>query len=109
MGKTHLEHYENSGKIDLIKIEDYINKLKVIVHPVRYAIIVLLINNRKMSVTEIYHELSIPQAVASGHLKLMSANGILCSKRSGKKSYYSVNYKIVKKLLDAMRLGINAD
>jgi len=109
MRKTHLENYENSGKINLKKIEEHVSKLRVVVHPVRFAIMVLLVKNSKMNVTEIYHELSIKQAAASGHLKLMCANNILCSKRVGKNTYYSLNYKTMKKLLDAMRLGINKD
>ncbi|HNW71090.1 MAG TPA: hypothetical protein PKI01_11850 [Bacteroidales bacterium] len=89
------------------KIEENINQLKVIVHPVRYAIIVLIMVNKRMNVTEIYNELSISQTVASGHLKLLSVNDFLCVEKVGKNSYYTLNYKTIKKMTEAMRPAIN--
>lgn len=107
MEKNHLSNYTNSGKINLKKIEEQINKIKIIAHPVRYAIIVLLMVNKRMNVTEIYKALSISQTVTSGHLKLMSGNDFLCVKKVGKNSYYMLNHIALKKMLDCMRLSIN--
>jgi len=42
-----LEHYKTKGKIDLNKFAPYIEQLKVISHPIRFAIIVMLTNNKK--------------------------------------------------------------
>lgn len=103
MEKNHLSNYTNSGKINLKKIEEDLNKLKVVAHPVRYAIVILLMVNKRMNVTEIYTALSISQTVASGHLKLMNGNNYLCVKKVGKKSYYSLNNKTIKKMSDVIR------
>lgn len=65
-------------------------KLRAISHPMRIAIIDLLANGRKLSVTEIYEALDIEQATASHHLNILKSKGLLLSKREGKKIYYSL-------------------
>jgi len=107
MGKNYLNNYTITGKINLKKIEEDLNKLKIIAHPHRYAIVVLLMANKRMNVTEIYTELSISQTVASGHLKLMIGNDFLCVKKVGKNSYYSLNNKTIKKMTEVIRPVIN--
>lgn len=103
MGKNHIDNYTSTGKIYLKRIEGDLNKLKVIAHPIRYAIVVLLMANKRMNVTEIYTELSISKTVASGHLKLMIGNNFLCVKKVGKNSYYSLNNRTIKKMTDVIR------
>ncbi len=98
-------YYEKNHKINLKVFEEYITQLKVMAHPVRYAIIVILATNKKMTVTEIYDELSIQQAAASNHLKILKTHKLLLSKRMGKNMYYSVNHKAIKKLLTTLDLG----
>jgi len=100
-----LEHYKTKGKIDLNKFAPFIEQLKVISHPIRFAIIVMLTNNKKMTVTEIYEELHLQQAAASNHLKLLKANKIIVCKRNGKNSYYAVNEKTMGKLATTLDLG----
>jgi len=76
-------------------------------HPIRYAIILMLVKNKKMTVTHIYNKLLLQQPTISNHLKLMKDYGILITKRDGKNVYYSVNNKMVKKLFETMRIDIN--
>ncbi len=80
------------GEIDLniAKLELAASKLRAISHPLRIAVIDLLANGNKMSVTEIYQTLDIEQATASHHLNILKNKGILNSKREGKKIYYSL-------------------
>ncbi|HQI71050.1 MAG TPA: metalloregulator ArsR/SmtB family transcription factor [Bacteroidales bacterium] len=106
MEKNILNDYLENDKIDFKKINVHINKLKVFMHPVRYAIMLLLIKYKKMTVTDLYEKLSMKQAPVSNHLKLMKDNKILLTKRDGQKIYYSVNEKIVKTLFECMRLTI---
>jgi len=100
-----LEHYKKNGKVDLNKFAPYIEQLKVISHPIRFAIIVMLTNNKKMTVTQIYEELRLQQAAVSNHLKLLKANKLIVCKRSGKNSYYAVNEKMCCKIFQTLFLG----
>jgi DNA-binding transcriptional ArsR family regulator len=76
--------------INIAKLESAASKLRAISHPLRIAVIDLLANGRKLSVTEIYQALDIEQATASHHLNILKNKGILDSKREGKKIYYSL-------------------
>lgn len=109
MEKNILDEYSQNHKLDFKKIQVHIDKLKVIMHPVRFAIMVLLVNNKKMMVTDIYQMLSMKQAIVSNHLKLMKDSKMLLAKREGKKIYYSVNDKVVKALFECMKLDINKE
>jgi len=107
MEKNILNDYTENHKFDFKQIEEHISKLKVLMHPVRFAIMVILVKNKKMTVTDIYKALSIQQAAVSNHLKLMKTNRILCSEREGQNIFYSVNDKALKSLFECIKLGIN--
>ncbi|MEO0898728.1 MAG: metalloregulator ArsR/SmtB family transcription factor [Bacteroidota bacterium] len=64
--------------------------LRAIAHPIRIAIIDLLHNKGKLSVTEIHQNLDIEQAIASHHLRILKDKQILFSKREGKNTYYDL-------------------
>ena len=76
--------------INIIKLEQAAGKLRAISHPMRIAIIDLLTEGKKLSVTEIYEALEIEQATASHHLNILKNKGVLNSKREGKKIYYEL-------------------
>lgn len=76
--------------INIEKLELAASKLRAISHPMRIAIINLLANGKKKSVTEIYESLDIEQATASHHLNILKSKGLLLSNREGKKIYYSL-------------------
>ncbi|MBE0640557.1 MAG: helix-turn-helix transcriptional regulator, partial [Bacteroidales bacterium] len=57
--------------LDVVKLELAASKLRAMAHPMRIAIIDLLHNNKKQSVTEIYQKLDIEQAAASHHLNIL--------------------------------------
>jgi ArsR family transcriptional regulator, virulence genes transcriptional regulator len=76
--------------IDINKLEMAASKLRAIAHPMRIAIIDLLNESPKLSVTEIYEKLKIEQASASHHLNILKNKGVLVSKREGKKIFYSL-------------------
>jgi DNA-binding transcriptional ArsR family regulator len=76
--------------IDINKLEMAASKLRAIAHPMRIAIIDLLNESPKLSVTEIYKKLGIEQASASHHLNILKNKGVLVSKRDGKKIFYSL-------------------
>ncbi len=88
--------------INLNKLESAAGKLRVISHPMRIAIIELLSINDRMSVTQIYEELNIEQATASHHLNILKNNGILLSRREGKKIYYSLKNRVLTDIVDCI-------
>jgi DNA-binding transcriptional ArsR family regulator len=82
--------------LDITKLEMAASRLRAIAHPMRIAIIELLEENKKLSVTEIYKSLKIEQASASHHLNILKNKGVLVSKRDGKKIFYGLRNRIEK-------------
>ncbi len=75
---------------DIQFLEDSTETLRAIAHPIRIAIVDLLHKKNRMSVTDIYKQLKIEQAVASHHLRIMKNKNILDVEREGKSSFYSL-------------------
>ena len=57
--------------LDVGKLENASSKLRAMAHPMRIAILELLHNDKKLSVTDIYKKLKIEQAAASHHLNIL--------------------------------------
>lgn len=95
-------------KLDLVQLDHAADRLRSIAHPMRIAIIELLNEKEKLSVTQIYKHLKSEQATISNHLGILRDKGILHSKRDGKKIFYSVNTKTLKAILDTLN-RCNAD
>ena len=93
------ETVSTSG-LDVVLIEKIENRLKSTAHPMRIAIIELLLEKGKLSVTQIYEQLKIEQASASNHLRILKENGVLGSTRDGQKIIYSVKTKSLKNIVD---------
>ncbi len=92
-------------EIDLSFLEISAESLRAIAHPLRLAMIELLNQNRRMSVTEIYEQLSIEQAVASHHLRILKDKNIVLVRREGKNSFYALispNFYDILQLLKNM-------
>ncbi|MFM2269721.1 MAG: hypothetical protein RL757_3162 [Bacteroidota bacterium] len=95
--KTHfsLEFLDNSAAT-----------LRAIAHPVRIAIIDMLHKKKQMTVTEIFEQLDIEQAIASHHLRIMKNQDIVDLRRDGKNSIYFLSddefYNIVEILTKVM-------
>jgi DNA-binding transcriptional ArsR family regulator len=92
------------GKIQLQieKLEMASSKLRAMAHPMRIAIIDLLHNNQRMSVTEIYKKLKIEQAAASHHLNILKNKGVLVSQREGKKIFYALKSEMLTEIIDCL-------
>lgn len=65
-------------------------RLKVLSHPKRIAIVDLLARKGALTVTQIFTQLDMPQAIASAHLINMKDRGILASKKSGTSIQYTL-------------------
>ncbi len=90
------------AKLDIIKLEMAAVKLRAIAHPMRIAIIGLLEDNARLSVTEIYGRLKIDQASASHHLNILKNKNVLVSKREGKKIFYSLSNQAISNMIDCI-------
>ncbi|OQX75231.1 MAG: transcriptional regulator [Bacteroidetes bacterium 4484_249] len=88
--------------LDITKLEMAASKLRAIAHPMRIAVIDLLNDGKKLSVTEIYSALDIEQASASHHLNILKNKGILISKREGKKIFYSLRSTTLTEIIDCI-------
>lgn len=88
--------------LDITKLEMAANRLRAMAHPMRIAIIELLQQKEKLSVTEIYKKLKIEQASASHHLNILKGKGVLASRRDGKKIYYSLRNKTLVQIIDCI-------
>ncbi|MCE1168106.1 MAG: metalloregulator ArsR/SmtB family transcription factor [Sphingobacteriia bacterium] len=90
--------------LDIAKLENAASKLRAMAHPMRIAIIDMLNDVNKLSVTEIYERLQIEQAAASHHLNILKNKGILVSKRDGKKIYYALKSKTLNQIIDCLNI-----
>jgi len=88
--------------LDITKLEMAASKLRAIAHPMRIAVIDLLNEKSKMSVTEIYSALDIEQASASHHLNILKNKGVLVSKREGKKIFYSLKSVTLSEIIECI-------
>jgi DNA-binding transcriptional ArsR family regulator len=79
-----------SERISAEKLLKCAEMLKAIAHPIRMSIVDLLGTNPRMTVTEIYEQVGVEQAVASHHLGILREVGLLLAERNGKNTYYSL-------------------
>ncbi|MGJ7922030.1 ArsR/SmtB family transcription factor [Neobacillus sp. LXY-4] len=79
--------------------EELIAKMfKAMGHPIRYKIILFLLDGKKC-VCELNGNVEFSQANLSQHLKILKDAGILSSERDGSKVFYSLRNDDIKKLV----------
>lgn len=86
-------------QLNLKKLEKAAFILKTVGHPTRLAIVDLLGNYPRLSVTEISQLLNCEQSLLSHHLINMKLKGLLSSEKEGQSVYYSLKLKEVNLLL----------
>jgi DNA-binding transcriptional ArsR family regulator len=89
-------------ELNVDQLEQAVNMLKAIAHPMRISIISLLEDGRRMTVTEIHEKLKIEQSTASHHLGILKDKGVLSSKREGKNTLYFLRNENLSKILDCI-------
>ncbi|NPA37619.1 MAG: winged helix-turn-helix transcriptional regulator [Chlorobi bacterium] len=80
-------------------LEKAASMLKAIAHPMRIAIIRLLEDGERKTVTEIHSVLNIEQSTTSHHLGILKDKGVLASKREGKNTYYFLKHDSLKNII----------
>jgi DNA-binding transcriptional ArsR family regulator len=78
------------------------NMLKAIAHPMRIAIMSLLEDGGKLSVTEIHQQLNIEQSTASHHLGILKDKGVLGAHRDGKNTFYFLKHENLKNIINCI-------
>ncbi len=81
------------SKFDINFLETSTEVLRAIAHPIRIAIIDLLAEHEKLSVTEIHENLDIEQAIASHHLRILKDKRVVNAQRDGKNTFYYLQEK----------------
>jgi ArsR family transcriptional regulator len=90
------------SRFDLDFLEDATEVLRAIAHPIRIAIVDLLHENEKLSVTQIHEALDIEQAIASHHLRILKDKRVLRARRDGKNTFYSIKTNEVHDIIAAL-------
>ncbi len=75
----------------------------------RQEIMVLLFDNRELSVTEITDRLSLSRPAVSHHLKLLLDTGLVSVRQEGKERYYRLELDEALKLLKKLTNSIEDD
>jgi DNA-binding transcriptional ArsR family regulator len=84
------------------QLEKASNMLKAIAHPVRIAILAILEDGKKLTVTEIHELLKIEQSATSHHLGILKDRDVLSSKREGKNTYYFLKHNNLASIIDCI-------
>ncbi len=72
-------------------------------HPTRIAIVELLRDNARLSVSQICERLGLEQANISQHLAILRAKQIVDGRKDGSQVFYALRDPILGKILDLMR------
>lgn len=83
--------------------------LKAMAHPLRVAILNLLSENNKLTVSEIHQSLNIEQSTTSHHLGILKDKGVLLSERIGKNSYYFLQNNNLKHIIECLNKCTDCD
>lgn len=106
----YVEMAENNSikNLDYQELEKMAESLKVVAHPIRIAILGLLEDGNKLTVTQIHEKLQLEQAPTSHHLGLLKSKGILKSERNGKSNYYFIDKTSFSEVMCCFRRCTNS-
>lgn len=81
------------------EIQDKVSALKILAHPIRYSIALILYQNGVMNVGAIQEALDLAQSTVSQHISKMREAGIVSARRDGTKIFYELSNEIAKKTI----------
>lgn len=88
--------------IDLDRLSQAAECLKILAHPHRLRIVEMLLANR-FTVGELADRCGIESPIASGHLRLMQRCGFLAQERDGRNVYYRIAEPCLAKFMACIR------
>ncbi len=84
------------------KFEKAAIMLKAMAHPMRIAILNMLDDKNKLTVTEIHKALGLEQSTTSHHLGILKDKGVLKSERKGKNTYYFLINENLEQIIECI-------
>lgn len=90
-------------KSELSKLEKASQMLKALAHPLRMAIVEVLVREKELNVTQLHEYLGIEQAVTSQHLAVLKKNAVVSVKKDGKNSVYFIRQPRLCKIVDLIK------
>jgi len=88
--------------IDLDRLTQAAECLKILAHPHRLRIVEMLLKAR-FTVGELAEKCDIPSNIASSHLRLMQRCGFLSPERDGRNVYYKITEPCLGKFFACIR------
>jgi len=88
--------------ITLHNVESAVQILKVVAHPVRLRILVLLTQEKRLSVGNIHTQLKEVQSTISQHLSFLRNVGVVACDKANNVRYYYIANKSIYRLLDCI-------
>ena len=88
----------NTIRIDFLQLKKSSLILRALNHKLRQAILKLLEEQNKLTVTEIYIQLRLEQSVASQHLAILRRAGVVKTDREGKFIYYGLQHQRIEEI-----------
>lgn len=76
-------------------------------HPLRQKILLLLIDKRQLTVTELYESLLLEQSVASQHLAILRRTGFVKTKKQGKFVWYTLRESRLEQMHEVLNILMN--
>lgn len=91
------------------KINQTAELLKVIAHPARLKILLLLSDKGPRNVSSLQDELQLEQSLLSHHLIKLKDKGVLICQRRGKEMHYEVDNVLLEKLIHLLSERIDQE
>lgn len=80
-------------------IQQSVDILKALAHPVRLQLLMEVIEKKRICVTELQQILGIEQAIVSQQLTILRRQGVLESEKQGKQCYYIAKKQGLEKII----------
>lgn len=95
-------------KLDMEKLENVSELLKIIAHPIRLRILFSLgYEEKEKCVCELLAEMGVSQSNLSQHLSLLKLAGLVKDRRQGNMVFYSLtSNELIRSLLDVLKFEI---
>jgi DNA-binding transcriptional ArsR family regulator len=95
-GENNMPDFHEVRKASLI--------FRALNHKLRQQMLLILIEHKQLTVTELFQLLKLEQSVASQHLAILRRTGFVKNKREGKFVWYMVNHERIEEIKQCVRI-----
>jgi len=93
-----------SLNVDFQNIKNANQVLRALDHKVRQKILMLIHQNKEITVSDIYHTLRLEQSLTSTFLAMLRKADIVTTRKDGQKVYYSINYDRIARINNGAKI-----